>query len=37
MIAVLLSACAALLVLERWSRLRAARRLSMVPVPVRRS
>jgi hypothetical protein len=36
MIAMLLSGCAALLLLERWSRLRAVR-LSMVPIPVRRS
>lgn len=35
MIAVLLSGCAALLLLERWSRPRTAR-LGMVPVPVRR-
>lgn len=37
MIAMLLSGCAALLLIERWSRLRAVPRLSMVPVPVRRS
>lgn len=36
MIAALLTGYATLLLLERWSRLRAARRLSLVPVPLRR-
>lgn len=37
MIAMLLCGCAALLLLEHQSRLRTLRRLSLVPVPVRRS